>query len=235
MDIFKRLFGGKGTRSTPGSEASSATYQGPATAKATSGPPPDAPASISLEEAVSAYFDGVRTLNEEGAENLRPGAAEQDIATLEHGLGFEVSAELKTLLRIHDGTQHEWRLLPGWELFSAARIVHEWKVWAELYHQQFKPDNLACSASGPIKSDEWWRLKWVPFCGDGGGNHLCIDLDPAPGGRVGQVIEMWHDDPQRVVIASSLQDYFSQIATEMAAGRLYWSEDYGCISDEPDY
>jgi molybdopterin molybdotransferase len=81
--------------------------------------------------------------------------------------------------------------LPGWELFSAARIVDEWGVWEDLRRNQFVPEDYTSEPEGSILGDEWWRLAWIPFCGDGGGNHLCVDLDPAPGGTAGQVITMW--------------------------------------------
>ena len=35
----------------------------------------------------------------------------------------------------------------------------------------------------------WWNLKWVPFTYNGGGDHPCIDLDPAVTGTVGQVVQ----------------------------------------------
>ena len=33
----------------------------------------------------------------------------------------------------------------------------------------------------------WWHDGWVPFAEDGGGNLICVDLDPADSGAVGQV------------------------------------------------
>jgi len=40
----------------------------------------------------------------------------------------------------------------------------------------------------PLMLNVWWNKKWVPFAEDGGGNLLCIDLDPAPQGVSGQII-----------------------------------------------
>jgi len=40
----------------------------------------------------------------------------------------------------------------------------------------------------PLMQNVWWNKKWVPFAEDGGGNLLCIDLDPAPQGVSGQII-----------------------------------------------
>ena len=40
----------------------------------------------------------------------------------------------------------------------------------------------------PLMKNVWWNKKWVPFAEDGGGNLLCIDLDPAEQGVSGQII-----------------------------------------------
>ena len=41
---------------------------------------------------------------------------------------------------------------------------------------------------------DWWRKDWVPFLGNGGGDHLCLDLGGFDDGTPGQVIDFWHDD-----------------------------------------
>jgi|GEM_PF-4118631 len=41
------------------------------------------------------------------------------------------------------------------------------------------------------------------------GDGLCIDLDPAPGGTVGQVIRRLHDDDRRERVAASFTQWFS--------------------------
>lgn len=40
------------------------------------------------------------------------------------------------------------------------------------------------------------------------GDGLCIDLDPAPGGTVGQVIRRLHDDDRRERVAASFTQWF---------------------------
>jgi cell wall assembly regulator SMI1 len=40
----------------------------------------------------------------------------------------------------------------------------------------------------PLMQNVWWNKKWVPFAEDGGGNLLCIDLDPGEQGVSGQII-----------------------------------------------
>ncbi|NNC38126.1 MAG: hypothetical protein EX271_09145 [Acidimicrobiales bacterium] len=159
---------------------------------------------------------------------LAQGAKLEDITSAETAIACEFSEDLKHLLSLHDGS-NEYQVLPGWELYSCARIVDEWSVWENLYQTQFKPEKYRCNPNGTIKGDEWWRLKWIPFCGDGGGNHLCLDMDPPAGGTIGQIITMWHDADNRDVAAKSLTGYISMIAGDIDDGDLVWNEEWGGI------
>ncbi len=156
------------------------------------------------------------------------GASEADIQAAETATKTAFPADLRHLLSRIAGSDSRF-VLPGWELFEPARIADEWSVWEELRRTQFVPEGYDCGPNGPIKGDETWRVGWIPFCGDGGGNHLCIDLDPADGGTTGQVISMWHDMANRDLIGSSLTDFIEIIASDAEAGRLVWDEEMGGV------
>lgn len=157
------------------------------------------------------------------------GASEAQIAAAEAALKHKLPPDLRHLLMRHAGSVDERQVLPGWMLFSPERIVDEWRIWEELRRDQFVPEGYDCTPEGPIKGGEWWRLGWIPFCGDGGGNHLCVDLDPPPKGRRGQVISMWHDDAARALIAGSLTEFIEIIATDAENGLLAWNEEWGGV------
>lgn len=160
---------------------------------------------------------------------LAPGASEAEIAEAERALKLRFPADLRHLLSKHAGSLDEQQILPGWMLFSPQRIVDEWRIWEELRRDQFVPDGYTCEPDGPIKGDEWWRLGWIPFTGDGGGNHLCLDVDPPPKGRSGQVISMWHDDPARALIAGSLTEFIEIIARDAENCVIAWDAEWGGI------
>lgn len=162
------------------------------------------------------------------------GSPAADIDAAEKTIKLTFPADLRHLLSRHAGSVDGHQVLPGWELFSPARIVDEWKIWEELRRDEFVPDSITCDPEGPIKGDEWWRLGWIPFCGDGGGNHLCLDMDPARGGQAGQVISMWHDDSARVLIAGSLTEFIEIIAKDAEGGLLAWDEDWGGVTAPAD-
>lgn len=158
--------------------------------------------------------------------HLAPGATEAEIAAAEHAIGRRLPADLRCLLARHAGSGDAFAV-PGFALFGPARVAAEWAVWEDLRLAQFEPEGYASEPVGPVRSDAWWRPDWVPFAGDVTGNHLCVDLDPAPGGEVGQVIHVLHDDARRTCLAPSLAANLASLAAEVRAGRIVWDDAWG--------
>ena len=67
-------------------------------------------------------------------------------------------------------------------------------------------------------SDCWWSNKWIPFTYNGFGDHYCLDLDPTVKGIKGQVITMWHDMPERNLLANSLSDWLESYVDGLYSG-----------------
>ncbi len=130
-----------------------------------------------IDTAWARYEAAATKANKKFKTYFDPGAKPADFDAAEKALGGVLPPDLKALLTIHNGAP-DYFTLPGWELFSTTRIVEEWKIWEELYRTQFKPEKQSCEPKGPIRGDEWWRLRWIPFCGNGGGDHLCVDMEP---------------------------------------------------------
>ncbi|WP_332455118.1 SMI1/KNR4 family protein [Burkholderia ubonensis] len=57
---------------------------------------------------------------------------------------------------------------------------------------------------------DWYNLKWIPLTHNGSGDHLCVDLDPDEGGRIGQVIRVWHDSPERELVAKGVGEWLAR-------------------------
>jgi len=53
------------------------------------------------------------------------------------------------------------------------------------------------------------------FASDGGGDSLCLDLAPAEGGTVGQVIAMSHETGDRPVLAKSFAEFLALLAQRL--------------------
>jgi cell wall assembly regulator SMI1 len=154
----------------------------------------------------------------------RPGASEQQIRAAEDALGVSFPEEVKAGYRIHDGCDAS-AFLYGWEWLSLERMVSEWKAWKDLLDSGAF-DRFQSEPQGPIRSD-WWHPAWIPLTYDGAGNHYCLDLAPGRGGRVGQIIMMWHDDSIRSLEADGFASWLEAFADALEAGEYGYGEEYG--------
>jgi cell wall assembly regulator SMI1 len=117
-------------------------------------------------------------------------------------------------------------LINAREFLSLERIRDEWQVWKDLLDSgDF--EGSASEPTGPGIKTDWWSPGWIPLTYDGSGNHDCLDLDPAPGGTAGQIIEFWHDDAERRILAPGFRDWLEQLAGGLEAGEYVLSDEYG--------
>lgn len=157
-------------------------------------------------------------------EDIKPGASESDFGELERMIKATLPADVKSSYAIHDGqVGHSSGIIDGEELLCLGRIMQEWSVWEELWKDGEFKDSTSAPAAG-IK-DDWWNPLWIPITYDGAGNHYCIDLDPAEGGNVGQIIRMWHDEESRELIASSFTEFMTSFADDLEQGKYVSDED----------
>ena len=85
------------------------------------------------------------------------------------------------------------------------------------------------SDTGEFNQPSWWLRGWIPFCGDGGGNFLCVDLAGAFGGPKGQVIEFWHDDAERTVRYPSIEAWL-EVLVDLLEDGSYIQDTGGCFT-----
>ena len=173
-------------------------------------------------------FEGWLSSNwPEGLSCLNPPASDDQIAQLESKLGFKLPADYIDCLKVHNGQTGFAGVLDGMEFLSCDEVLSQWRVWKELLDCGDFNDNVSEPDEG-VKND-WWNTKWIPFTHNGGGDHLCLDLDPAPTGTVGQVISMWHDMDAREWKAISFAEYFEEYVAGVLAGKYIYDEAYGGI------
>jgi cell wall assembly regulator SMI1 len=162
---------------------------------------------------------------------LNPGATQADIDRLEQRLKVHLPDDYKAFLRLCNGQQTDEG--PGFydgELLSTDNVYDQWKVWNDLLTAKTFEGIHSKPARG-IRND-WWNAKWIPFTHDGGGNHRCLDLDPAPRGTHGQVINMDHDSPERAVLYPSFTAWLEHIADGLESGDIVFDqEDYFQLVD----
>jgi cell wall assembly regulator SMI1 len=101
----------------------------------------------------------------------------------------------------------------------------QWSFWSGLTIRQMleqRKNTLECFEDDfdeGIDPDrgvraKWFHDKWLPIADNGGGDLLCIDLDPANGGRVGQIVEFRHADADRKRVARNLIEFLTHLEDE---------------------
>ncbi|MCB9685710.1 MAG: SMI1/KNR4 family protein [Alphaproteobacteria bacterium] len=106
-----------------------------------------------------------------------------------------------------------WRLYALGEVPEAWRNLQEWSVVGG-----------AGVPTGPVRP-VYLSPRWFPIGSDIDGDRLCLDLDPADGGHVGQLVEFLHDDSPRRVVATSFTAWLDSLADDLETGRMVWDVD----------
>lgn len=168
----------------------------------------------------------------EGLSELNAGASDELLRETERFVGVEFPEDVREFYKIHNGTSEDFCLIDGWILLPLEDVQSQWKVWKELLDDgDFR--GYKCTPHPAIR-DDWWNDKWIPLTYDGSGNHHCLDFAPTEKGKVGQIIEMWHDDDERPLAASSFREWLEDYAAGLEAGEYVYSEDYGGVISVDD-
>ena len=149
-------------------------------------------------------------------EEITP-ATRKEIEDFEKLVGRPLPGELKLLFmngreRIHN--------TEGYNSLSLSESRDEWLMNKKLLEEgKFKNRDIASNegiAAGIIQNT-YWSPYWIPVFADSGGNLLCVDLDPGPAGKVGQIMAMEFQDGQGPFKTphDSVMDYLSWLWSEL--------------------
>ncbi|MBN9120053.1 MAG: SMI1/KNR4 family protein [Planctomycetes bacterium] len=172
---------------------------------------------------------------------LPAGAPPEAIAAAEVRLGFPLPADVRESYAVHDGSggadvlPHAAFGLIAVPLLSLDESLRDREMWLS-WREGGAFERRSARPHGPIRP-EWWCPRWFPVTWDGGGDHLCIDLAPAPGGADGQVIYFSHEVGPLEVVAVSWRRYLEDYASALEAGRLRFDGDGELVAvhrAEPD-
>ena len=138
-----------------------------------------------------------------------------EIGNAEETIGTQFPDDLRQLLEIHNGTGDDRvgaaGLLETYFLCSAQDIAKRWKYWRDF--SDFEPE----IEDHPFVKRMAWNPKWIPFASNGE-SHFCIDLDPAPGGTVGQVFYHHYQVGPQQVYARSLREFLEHFIASWERG-----------------
>jgi cell wall assembly regulator SMI1 len=164
---------------------------------------------------------------------LNPPATEHEIDLTEIELSVKFPSDFRESYLVHNGGKPGGPFMfPGGEFLSLERIVEEWSVWKDLVDDgTFREDE-----SEPDRGihDDWYNIRWIPFTADGSGNHNCMDLAPSSWGTNGQIITMWHDAPERELLASGFRDYLELLLERLQSEEYIYSPEYDGVVPSDD-
>jgi len=186
-----------------------------------------------MKEAWTKIEDWLRNNAGQIYESLNDGATDDVLDELEELVNKKLPDNFKEFYRIHNGQDQDgFGLIDAEELLSVERIIEEWNVWKELYDQGVFADSVSEADKG-VK-EVWWNPHWIPITYDGSGNHYCLDMSPDDGGKKGQIIRIWHDSPERELIADSFQEWIEFFAEDLENEEYIFSEEYGGLINSQD-
>lgn len=142
---------------------------------------------------------------------LSLGSSEQAIKQLQGMLGVTLPDTFRASWLRHDGGV-ALELVTPMTLLSLQGITDWWQIlerlrqdpdWVGQPPYYFTEEVVGSGwQTGPVQP-VWWHHDWIPVAADRAGNLACLDLAPAPGGTVGQIIDWDHEcGPSRVLYPS---------------------------------
>ncbi|MFC9433691.1 SMI1/KNR4 family protein [Nocardia sp. NPDC057030] len=121
---------------------------------------------------------------------------EAELVAAEQAMGLRLPEDVRALYLLAGSDLAEIGLLGRYSLMSLDRIVEDQqyapRFWADLFAGD---ERVAIEPYPPgilrrLRTSQWW----VMIGADGSGGGCAVDLDPAPGGRYGQLFERYATD-----------------------------------------
>lgn len=164
-------------------------------------------------------------------ENLQPPASDAELASLQERIGVSLPESFIGLYRWKNGQRDIQQMGPfyGLGFLSIADLLEQWETWKDDVRENPELNESAYNSSavpGVVKA-LYSNPLWLPFAYDGVGNHIGVDLDPGPNGRVGQVINFGCDEEVKYVLGQTVDDFIQRIVKELERGNFILSNDYG--------
>ena len=164
-------------------------------------------------------------------ERMNSGATPEAIAATEKTIGMELPEAVRASYLIHDGSG-VMGLFPAGDYLSLKQMRDEYAKWKWLVEEGLGEEEG--TPDGPIQKVHC-HPGWIPLADYQSGDHILIDLAPAEGGKVGQLINFSHETVPENVAAVGMAEYLAYLADGLEAGAATIGEEtYLEWNDEPD-
>lgn len=181
---------------------------------------------------MKALLDWIKEKAGDNLLHLNKGASYSDIEAVESETGLRIPEDFKEFLKLHDGEDGvSWLAIlgDGNQLLPCRSIISQYRLDQELGKRLYDPqmetvdfwkdrtDSGVIFVEGPVKPLTL-HPKWLPMTCMNGNVFRYFDYDPAPGGIVGQIIEVDPENCSYGVIANSFTDLLEKYLSELQNG-----------------
>ncbi|NLR81383.1 SMI1/KNR4 family protein [Chitinophaga eiseniae] len=138
--------------------------------------------------------------------DLNPALTPGDIKALEQKYNCVIPAPVAAL--------YQWRNGQSFKSFDA--FVNN-STFVPLEDAMDTMVELTGMIGTDFQIDNWWHAGWWPLFHNGGGDYICYDAHGLFTGQAGQLLEFWHADNDRPVIAPDLVSLIAALNQYYAA------------------
>lgn len=133
-------------------------------------------------------------------QELNPGLSETEIKALEEKYKRQIPGDLKLLYQWKNGQSEEAydSFMNNSTFTPLETALEEAQEFTGMIGFDFDVEN-------------WWNEHWIPVFTNGGGDHICYDAGGIFTGKAGQLVEFWHADNDRNVIAPDLESFLNEL------------------------
>ena len=154
------------------------------------------------------------------------GASVQALIQLEQDLNMILPEDFKLWYLAHNGDapEQQFYLLAGHDWLSVDEMREQWQALCAVYSADDLADEGFTDNDDGVRPVIWSR-RWLPFAEDNG-YYLLLDLDPAPTGTYGQILQLSGDGDPVSIQAASIRQWLDDYVTGLEQGLWVFSEDY---------
>ncbi len=187
-----------------------------ATKKATGKAP--AKAAVSLTERWKELTDWLGKNEPAALKQFNRPASAKAIAAAEKALGRTLPDDYKRFLAMHNGQDTGGPMVESATLLRVQEIAARHKRLSKL--EAGEDEESEYDTDNKVKG-VFYSPGWIPIgCSPRGRDFLCLDFDPAKGGKPGQVILFVIDFNERFQVAPSFAELLTVFLKEAKAGEI---------------
>jgi len=182
-----------------------------------------------IKAAWTRFDEALKTFRRPSTAKLAPGATEVAIKRFATTTGLQLPDDVRGYWSVHNGeTSEAFGLAAGFHFLSLAQAAKSLAAWAETRRtigKAIQPFDRRSRSHPPNAIQKKYSLPgWLPLLSDREGNHVGIDLDPGPAGRVGQVINFGRDEEDKYVLFPGIVELIEWLAVEYEAKHVLFDK-----------